>query len=284
MPLEGFVHFFSFGIVGWRGGRIANDFCPQLLKNSFLQCVCLLLIITQLVKKLACLLPCLGATDKWNLARTFHAGPVKWREKNGAKMTLRLPKTFPTQTSQTKRVKITLPYFSILTDANFEPKRRFRAAFQFSWTRNKWIYHSVHSALYFQPRCALHNAQTPYKFVHTCSPTYRVGSANFSQRKIGHAHDNSADSENFSGASQWSVHAHFIFVSKTIREIRAFFYYDQTTAETSQPQAQPTDDWRAMNRACPRGLKRPLEKFDSARLSRKKKKKWATSWIEESFC
>ena len=30
--------------------------------------------------------------------------------------------------------------------------------------------------------------------------TYRVVSANFSQRKIGHAHDNSADSESVAGA------------------------------------------------------------------------------------
>ena len=42
-------------------------------------------------------------------------------------------------------------------------------------------------------------------------PKYRVGSANFSQWKIGHAHDNSADSENIAGAPQRSVHAHLIF-------------------------------------------------------------------------
>ena len=40
---------------------------------------------------------------------------------------------------------------------------------------------------------------------------YRVGSANFSQQKIGHAHDNSADSENVAGAPRPNVHAHFIF-------------------------------------------------------------------------
>ena len=45
---------------------------------------------------------------------------------------------------------------------------------------------------------------------HTCC-AYRVGSANFSQRKIGHAHDNSADSENVAGAPQPNVHAHFVF-------------------------------------------------------------------------
>ena len=31
------------------------------------------------------------------------------------------------------------------------------------------------------------------------------------------------------------------FISKTVREIRAFSIHDQKTAETSQPQAQPTD-------------------------------------------
>ena len=46
---------------------------------------------------------------------------------------------------------------------------------------------------------------------------------NFSRRKLGHAHDNSADSENVEGAREQSVHAHFIFISKTVREIRAYF-------------------------------------------------------------
>ena len=37
------------------------------------------------------------------------------------------------------------------------------------------------------------------------------GSAKFSRRKIGHAHNNSADSENVAGAREPNVHAHFIF-------------------------------------------------------------------------
>ena len=94
------------------------------------------------------------------------------------------------------------------------------------------------------------------------------------RRKIGHAHDNSTDSENVAGAPQPNVHAHFIFRFENCPGNQGFFsIYDQNTAETSQPQAQPMDDWRAMERACPRGLQRPLEKFDSAWLSRKKKKK-----------
>ena len=73
---------------------------------------------------------------------------------------------------------------------------------------------------------------------------------------------------------QRSVHAHFIFRFENGPGNQSFFsIHNQNTAETSQPQAQPTDDRRAMNRACPRGPKRPLEKFDSARLSRKRKKK-----------
>ena len=76
--------------------------------------------------------------------------------------------------------------------------------------------------------------------------TYRVGSTNFSQRKIGHAHDNSADSENVAGtpgAPQRSVHAHFIFHFENGQGNQSFFsILDQNTAETSQPQAQPMDD------------------------------------------
>ena len=71
---------FSFGIARWCVGWIAADFYPQLLKNSFLQLVCLLCIATQLVKLLACLLPCSGVTGKWHLSRSFYTGPAKWRE------------------------------------------------------------------------------------------------------------------------------------------------------------------------------------------------------------
>ena len=51
-----------------------------------------------------------------------------------------------------------------------------------------------------------------------------------------------------------------------------FSTHDQNTAETSQPQAQPPDGWRAIDRAAPRGLERPWKKFGSARLSKKKGK------------
>ena len=102
--------------------------------------------------------------------------------------------------------------------------------------------------------------------------SYRVRSANFSQRKIGHAHDNSADTENVAGAPQPNLHAHFIFRFENGPGNQSFFsIHDQNTAETSQPKAPPTDDRRVMDRACPRGFQRPLEKFDSARLCRKKR-------------
>ena len=81
------LSIFTFGIVGWRVGRIAADFSPRLLKNRFLQPVCLLCIVTQLVEILVCLLPCSGVADKWPLSRSFYAGPAEWRENNGVKMT-----------------------------------------------------------------------------------------------------------------------------------------------------------------------------------------------------
>ena len=46
---------------------------------------------------------------------------------------------------------------------------------------------------------------------------YRVGSANFSQRKIGHVHDNSADSENVPAAPQGAVANYRHFVSNEHR-------------------------------------------------------------------
>ena len=52
---------------------------------------------------------------------------------------------------------------------------------------------------------------------------YQVGSVNFSRRKIGHAHDNSADSENVAGAREPNVHAHFIFRFENNQGNQSFF-------------------------------------------------------------
>ena len=126
-----FCPFLSFEIVGWRVGRIAADLYPQLIKNSFLQPVCLLRIVTQLVEMLACLLPCSGVTDKWPLSRRFYAGLAKWRENNGAKMTSRSRKKFPVRVSETKRLEITLACFKSLTAADLSPKDDFDQLFNF---------------------------------------------------------------------------------------------------------------------------------------------------------
>ena len=52
---------------------------------------------------------------------------------------------------------------------------------------------------------------------------YRVVSANFSRRMTGHAHDNSADSENVAGAYELSVHARFIFRFENGQGNQSFF-------------------------------------------------------------
>ena len=110
-PLE-VLSIFTFGIVRWRVGKIAANFCPKLLKNRFLQPVYLLRIVTQLVEMLACFLPCSGVTDKWHLSRSFYAGLLKWRENKGAKMTSWSRKKFPVRVSETNLAKITLPCFN----------------------------------------------------------------------------------------------------------------------------------------------------------------------------
>ena len=125
------LSIFIFGIVRLRVGRVAADFYPQLLKNRFLQPVCLLRIVIQLVEMLACLLQCSGVTDKWPLSRSFYAGPAKWREDNGAKMTSRSRKKFPVRVSETKRVKFTLACFKSLTPADLSPKDDFDQLFNF---------------------------------------------------------------------------------------------------------------------------------------------------------
>ena len=138
------LSIFTFGIIGWRVGKIAPDFYPRLLKNRLLQPVYLLRIVTQLVEMLACFLPCSGVTDKWHLSRSFYAGPLKWRENDGAKMTSRSRKKFPVQISETKLVKIPLPCFKSLTTADLSPKDDFDQLFNFQGpVISEWYYNTI---------------------------------------------------------------------------------------------------------------------------------------------
>ena len=98
----------------------------------------------------------------------------------------------------------------------------------------------------------------PYTRVRWRGMAYRVVSANFSRRMTGHAHDNSANSENVAGACELSVHTHFIVRFENGQGNQSFFSTnDQNTAETSQPQVSPTYGWRAIDRAFPRRPQRP---------------------------
>ena len=132
MSLGGFVHFYI-----WNRPMACRKNCCGFLPSATqeqvaeLQPVCLLRIVTKLVEMLACLLPCSGVTDKWHLSRSFYAGPLKWRENNGAKMTSWSRKKFPVRVSETKLVKITLPCFKTLTAADLSPKDDFDQLFNF---------------------------------------------------------------------------------------------------------------------------------------------------------
>ena len=134
-----FCPFFPFGIVKRHVGWIAVDFYPFPFKNSFLQRVCLLCIVTQRVKVLTHLLPCSGVTGKWHLLGNSLASPAKWREKYW----LQSDVTFAPKISRAKERGKTsqnhTPPLQLLDRCRFDPKRRFWAAFQFPGTRNKWM-------------------------------------------------------------------------------------------------------------------------------------------------
>ena len=83
-----FCPFIAFGIVRWRVGKLDADFYPQLLKNRLLQPVYLLYIVTQLPAML-------GGDRQVTSLTQLYAGPLKWRENNGAKMTSWSRKKFP---------------------------------------------------------------------------------------------------------------------------------------------------------------------------------------------
>ena len=108
---------------------------------------------------------------------------------------------------------------------------------------------------------------------------YQVGSVNFSSRKLVHAHDNSADSENVEGAREPSVHAHFIFRFENGQGNQSLFStHDQNTAETSQLKrvshklSRRTVDAPSTGRFRGASSGPDKLKFSSKRLSRKKVK------------
>ena len=97
---------------------------------------------------------------------------------------------------------------------------------------------------------------------------------NFSRLKLGHTHDNSADSENVAGAREPSVHAHFIFRFENFQGNTAYFLpmtkiqLQRVNHKLSRQtvDAPSTGHFREASTG-PEKLK-----FGSARLSRKKGK------------
>ena len=72
--------------------------------------------------------------------------------------------------------------------------------------------------------------------------------------------DGKANSKNVVGAREPNVHVHIIFRFETVEGNKRFCSNDPQsayTAETSQQQAQLTDNWRSIDLAGPQGLKRP---------------------------
>ena len=113
------------------------------------------------------------------------------------------------------------------------------------------------------------------------SANISIGSVNFSRRKIGHAHKNSADSENVAGAWEPNVHAHFIFYFENGQEIQSFFL-SMTKIQLK----------RVNHRLSRRTIDAPSTgRFREAYSSPEKSlvqhglvEKRQTSWIVESFC
>ena len=112
--------------------------------------------------------------------------------------------------------------------------------------------------------------------------SYRVCSAKFSRQKLGHAHDNSADSENVAGAPEPNVHAHFIFRFENGQGNQSWFFlsmikYSWNESTTSSADGRLTRHRQGVSARPPAAMR----KLGSARLSRKNRQ---TSWIVESFC
>ena len=112
---------------------------------------------------------------------------------------------------------------------------------------------------------------------------YRVGSANFSQRKIGHVHDNSADSGNVAGVPQRSVHAHFIFrFEKGLGNQSCFLSTTKMQLKRVNHKLSRRTigaPWAGRVRQASSGPSKSLIQHGLVG-----KKKTQTSWIEESLC
>ena len=101
---------------------------------------------------------------------------------------------------------------------------------------------------------------------------YRVGSVNFSRRKLGHAHDNSVDSENVAGVREPSVHSHFIFRFENCQGNQSLFstHAKIQLKRVSHKLSRRTVDVPSTGRFCEASSGPEKLKFGSARLSRKK--------------
>ena len=130
MSLRGFVHFYI-----WNRPMACRKNCCRFLPSATQEQVA-----AARQPSTHCHIACrnagmlsamLGVTDKWHLSRSFFAGPLKWRENNGAKMTSWSRKEFPVRVSETKLVKITFPCFKSLTAADLCRKDDFDLLFNF---------------------------------------------------------------------------------------------------------------------------------------------------------
>ena len=104
--------------------------------------------------------------------------------------------------------------------------------------------------------------------------SYRVGSANFSQRKIGHAHDNSANSENVAGAPPTEcARAFHLLFRKRSGKSELFFYprpkYSWNESTTSSVDGRLTRYGQGLSARPQAALRKVL--FSTAKSKKRKK-------------
>ena len=109
--------------------------------------------------------------------------------------------------------------------------RHHRGRGNWTWKWNNSSANATDSDALFYHLRAIGTCQGISQFARLCVPISffpigfqrRVGSANFSCRKIGHPHDNSADCENVAGENEPNVHAHSIFRFENSQGNNSFF-------------------------------------------------------------